>query len=103
MGNAVELPRDDDAQEYHGRFLVGRNGRRLEYYRTKFLCQVEVYGVWGDEDDLMCAPYVLVTSEEGKHNVDRCLQFIEHRIREHEEKYGASREGGRRILKGETE
>mmetsp|Transcript_8285 Transcript_8285/g.14965 ORF Transcript_8285/g.14965 Transcript_8285/m.14965 type:complete len:310 (+) Transcript_8285:119-1048(+) len=103
--NVMELPQDDDTEEYHGRFLAGKNGSLLEYYRTKFQCRVDIYGVWGedDADDLMCAPYVLVTSEESKHNVDKCLQFIEHRVREHEEKYGASRRSGKRILKGEME
>lgn len=101
--NVVELPQDDSTSEYHGRFLAGKQGSLLEYYRTKFNCRVDIYGVWGDDDDLMCAPYVLVTSEEGKSNVDRCLQFIEHRVREHEEKYGASRAGGRRILRGEMQ
>lgn len=101
--NVMELPQDDSSSEYHGRFLAGKQGSLLEYYRTKFNCRVDIYGVWGDVDDLMCAPYVLVTSEEGKSNVDRCLQFIEHRVREHEEKYGASRAGGRRILRGEMQ
>lgn len=101
--NVIELPTDDDTSEYHGRFLAGKQGSLLEYYRTKFSCRVDIYGVWGDDDDLMCEPYVLVTSEEGKSNVDRCLQFIEHRVREHEEKYGASRAGGRRILRGEMQ
>ena len=101
--NVIELPTDDETSEYHGRFLAGKQGSLLEYYRTKHSCRVDIYGVWGDEDDLMCEPYVLVTSEEGKSNVDRCLQFIEHRVREHEEKYGASRAGGRRILRGEMQ
>lgn len=102
--NVIELPQDDSTSEYHGRFLAGKQGSLLEYYRTKFNCRVDIYGVWGDgDDDLMCAPYVLCTSEEGKSNVDRCLQFIEHRVREHEEKYGASRPGGRRILRGEMQ
>lgn len=96
--NVVELPRDtNEPHEFHGRFLAGKNGSLLEYYRTKFQCRVDIYGVWGEESSdpaLMCEPYVLVTSEEGKQNVDRCLQFIEHRIREHEEKWGVSRVRG---------
>lgn len=31
----------------------------------------------------MCAPYVLITSDE-KVNVDKCIQYVEHRIRDHE-------------------
>mmetsp|Transcript_25461 Transcript_25461/g.43460 ORF Transcript_25461/g.43460 Transcript_25461/m.43460 type:complete len:311 (+) Transcript_25461:57-989(+) len=118
--NVMELPQDESTKEYHGRFLAGRNGSLLEYYRTKFECRVDIYGVWGDggkggegegedgdgdngnadEEVLLCSPYVLVTSEDKK-SVDRCLQFIEHRIREHEEKFGVSRPGGKRMLRGE--
>lgn len=100
--NALELPRDADTQEYHGRFLASKS--LMNYYRTHFHCRVDIYGVWGDADkaqeQLMCAPYVLITSEE-KANVDRCIQYVEHRIREHEEKFEVSRVGGRRVLRGE--
>eukprot|EP00970_Alexandrium_tamarense_P010571 scaffold2161_cov212-Alexandrium_tamarense.AAC.33 len=78
--NVVELPTDESG-DYHGRFLAGKNGSLLEYYRTKFNCQVNIYGVWGEDGEndpqLMCEPYVLVTSEEAKQNVDSCLKFIE--------------------------
>lgn len=110
--NVVELPYDEETGEYHGRFLSGRNGSLFQYYRTKFNCQVNVYGVWGDRErgggeeeegeavssssssntTMICNPYVLVTSKEGKRNVDNCLQFIEHRIREHQEQFGVSRD-----------
>lgn len=100
--NSKELPHDENTGEFHGRFLAGKNGSLLEYYRTKFHCRVDIYGVWntgdGDDDEnggveeaLAVDPYVLVTSEESKSCVDRCLQFIEHRILEHEEKWGVSR------------
>ncbi|KAL7466850.1 hypothetical protein ACHAXS_007124 [Conticribra weissflogii] len=99
--NIKELPQDENTGEFHGRFLAGKNGSLLEYYRTKFHCKVEIFGVWksGDDDEncvghdlgLGVDPYVLVTSEESKSCVDRCLQFIEHRIREHEEKWGVCR------------
>ena len=116
--NVVELPRDADG-EYHGRFLVNKvcvnNYRNME-------CRVDIYGVWGgkgadddDDDDgdegedqnhggggndLLCDPYVLVTGSE-KANVDRCVQFIEYRIREHEERFGVERVGGRRVLRAD--
>jgi hypothetical protein len=88
--NVVELPQDDQGV-FHGRFLAGRGGSLFEFYRTKYNCEVNVYGVWGDEDDdprLLCDPYVLITCEESKQQVDKCIQFIGHRIQEHEEKYG---------------
>ena len=100
--NALELPQDPETHEYHGRFLASRTF--MNYYRNHLHCRVDVYGVWGDagtaQDGLMCAPYALVTGDE-KSNVDRCVQYIEHRIREHEEKFGVSRAGGRRVLRGE--
>jgi hypothetical protein len=110
--NVCELPQDPTTLEYHGRFLSSKSLR--SYYRTNFKCRVDVYGVWGDEGDgnggsrtgggiegMMCAPYVLITSDE-KVNVDKCLVHVEHRIREHEEKFGVSRSCGRRVLRGET-
>ena len=97
--NVIELPQDSSTEEYHGRFLASRSF--MNYYRNHFHCRVDIYGVWGDEEDLMCAPYVLITSEE-KVNVDKCIQYVEHRIRDHEEKFGVSREGGRRVLRGEN-
>lgn len=98
--NVVELPQDSGTQDYHGRFLASRSF--MNYYRNHFHCRVDIYGVWGDNpmEQLMCAPYVLITSDE-KVNVDKCIQYIEHRIREHEEKFGVSRAGGRRVLRGE--
>lgn len=96
--NVVELPQDNSSQEYHGRFLASKS--LMSYYRNHFHCRVDIYGVWGDVEQLMCAPYVLITSEE-KVNVDKCIQYIEHRIREHEDKFGFSRQGGRRVLRGE--
>lgn len=96
--NVIELPQDSSTSEYHGRFLASRHF--MNYYKNHFHCRVDIYGVWGDADHLMCAPYVLITSDE-KVNVDKCIQYIEHRIREHEEKFGVSRAGGRRILRGE--
>ena len=69
-----------------------RGGSLFQFYRERYNCQVDIYGVWGDEADdpmLLCDPYALVTSEEGKQQVDRCIQFIGYRIKEHEEKYGA--------------
>ena len=98
--NVVELPQDSETQEYHGRFLASKSF--MNYYRTHFHCRVDIYGVWGENplDQLMCAPYVLITSEE-KVNVDKCIQYIEHRIREHEEKFNVSRAGGRRVLRGQ--
>ncbi|KAL3817103.1 hypothetical protein ACHAXA_009934 [Cyclostephanos tholiformis] len=106
--NVCELPQDPTTHVYHGRFLSSKSLRT--YYRTTFKCRVDVYGVWGDDggegtksggiEGMMCAPYVLVTSDE-KANVDRCLVHIEHRIREHEDKFGMSRSCGRRVLKGE--
>ena len=69
-----------------------RGGSLFQFYRERYNCQVDIYGVWGDEDDdprLLCDPYVLITSEESKQQVDRCIQFIGYRIKEHEEKYGA--------------
>lgn len=89
--NVVELPVDDQGN-FHGRFLAGRGGSLFQFYRERYNCQVDIYGVWGDEADnsmLLCDPYALVTSEEGKQQVDRCIQFIGYRIKEHEEKYGA--------------
>mmetsp|Transcript_25704 Transcript_25704/g.42154 ORF Transcript_25704/g.42154 Transcript_25704/m.42154 type:complete len:205 (+) Transcript_25704:380-994(+) len=98
--NVLELPMDSTSQEYHGRFLASKSF--MNYYRNHFHCRVDIYGVWGDgEEQLMCAPYVLITSEE-KSNVDKCIQYIEHRIREHEEKFDVSRQGGRRVLRGEN-
>lgn len=98
--NVVELPQDSETEEYHGRFLASRSF--MNYYRNHFHCRVDIYGVWTDsnEEELMCAPYVLITSDE-KANVDKCIQYIEHRIRDHEEKFGVSRAGGRRVLRGE--
>lgn len=97
--NALELPRDATAEEYHGRFLASRSF--MNYYKSHFHCRVDIYGVWGDGTEaLLCAPYVLITSDE-KANVDKCIQYVEHRIREHEEKFGVSRAGGRRVLRGE--
>lgn len=104
--NVCELPQDSTTLEYHGRFLASKSLR--SYYRTTFNCKVDVYGVWegedgqsGDIEGLMCAPYVLVTSTDDKSSVDKCLMHVEHRIREHEEKYDVSRAGGRRVLRGE--
>jgi hypothetical protein len=117
--NVVELPVDENGA-YHGRFLAGRlvvvlwchvltltylfvkkliltylyfkrGGSLFEFYRERYNCQVNIYGVWGDEGDdtrLLCDPYVLITSEESKAQVDRCIQFIGYRIKEHQEKYG---------------
>mmetsp|Transcript_17831 Transcript_17831/g.38536 ORF Transcript_17831/g.38536 Transcript_17831/m.38536 type:complete len:305 (+) Transcript_17831:133-1047(+) len=98
--NVIELPQDSETQEYHGRFLASRSF--MNYYRSHFHCRVDINGVWGEdpEENLMCAPYVLITSDE-KANVDKCIQYIEHRIRDHEEKFSVSRGGGRRVLKGE--
>ncbi|KAL7546170.1 hypothetical protein ACHAWF_009511 [Thalassiosira exigua] len=97
--NVLELPRDPTTNEYHGRFLASRSF--MNYYKSHFHCRVDIYGVWADGTvGLMCAPYALITSEE-KGNVDRCIMYVEHRIREHEEKFGVSREGGRRVLRGE--
>ncbi|KAL7529030.1 hypothetical protein ACHAXR_002754 [Thalassiosira sp. AJA248-18] len=96
--NVLELPQDSSTAEYHGRFLASRSF--MNYYRNHFHCRVDIYGVWGDVEELMCAPYVLITSEE-KVNVDKCIQYVEHRIRDHEEKFGVSRKGGRRVLRGE--
>mmetsp|Transcript_25536 Transcript_25536/g.53941 ORF Transcript_25536/g.53941 Transcript_25536/m.53941 type:complete len:202 (-) Transcript_25536:234-839(-) len=97
--NVIELPQDSNTNEYHGRFLASRSF--MNYYKNHFHCRVDIYGVWGDgQESLMCAPYVLITSDE-KINVDKCIQYIEHRIREHEEKFGVSRAGGRRVLRGE--
>jgi len=98
--NVLELPQDSETLEYHGRFLASRSF--MNYYRNHFHCRVDIYGVWGDnaEEDLMCAPYVVITSEE-KPNVDKCILYVEHRIREHEEKFKVSRAGGRRVLRGE--
>lgn len=106
--NVCELPQDPTTLEYHGRFLSSKSLRA--YYRTNFKCRVDVYGVWGGDDSdengdgiegMMCAPYVLITSDE-KVNVDRCLVHVEHRIREHEEKFGVTRSCGRRVLRGEA-
>ncbi|KAL7479920.1 hypothetical protein ACHAW6_005642 [Cyclotella cf. meneghiniana] len=94
--NVVELPVDDQGT-FHGRFLAGRGGSLFEFYRSKYNCEVNIYGVWGEGDEdprLLCDPYVLVTSEESKQQVDKCVQFIGYRIKEHEEKYGVSREHG---------
>jgi len=98
--NVLELPRDSETKEYHGRFLASRSF--MNYYRNHFHCRVDIYGVWGDggKEHLMCDPYVLITSEE-KANVDKCIQYVEHRIRDHEEKFEVSRAGGRRVLRGE--
>lgn len=97
--NIVELPKDDEGN-YHGMFLAGRGGRWFELYREKFSCRVDIYGDFvkdGDADNdgasaMLCEPYVLVSSREGKSNVDNCLQFIEHRIRDHAERFGVSRD-----------
>jgi len=99
--NVLELPRDGETKEYHGRFLASRSF--MNYYRNHFHCRVDIYGVWGDnggKEHLLCDPYVLITSEE-KANVDKCVQYVEHRIRDHEEKFEVSRVGGRRVLRGE--
>jgi hypothetical protein len=104
--NVCELPQDTTTHEYHGRFLASKSLRT--YYREHFKCKVDVFGVWGDDgkgmgggvEDMMCAPYVMVTSDE-KVNVDKCLVHIEHRIREHEEKFKMKRACGRRVLRGE--
>lgn len=111
--NVMELPRDESTGEYHGRFLVNRVC--MNYYRN-MECRVDIYGVWGgksgeDDDeedgdeqiggnDLLCDPYVLITGSE-KVNVDKCVQFIEYRIREHEERFGVERVGGRRMLRAD--
>jgi hypothetical protein len=98
--NIVELPKDDEGH-FHGMFLAGKGGKLFEYYRERFGCRVDIYGDFskdGDEEKsdnesaLLCDPYVLVTSKDGKSNVDDCLQFIEHRIREHADKFGVSRD-----------
>ena len=104
--NVCELPKDPTTLEHHGRFLASKSLRT--YYRDHFKCRVDVFGVWGDDgegmgggmEDMMCAPYVMVTSDE-KVNVDKCLVHIEHRIREHEEKFKVKRACGRRVLKGD--
>lgn len=99
--NVLELPQDSNTSEYHGRFLASKSF--MTYYRSHFHCRVDIYGVWGDGDpmeNMMCAPYVLISSSE-KVNVDKCIQYVEHRIRDHEEKFGVSRAGGRRVLRGE--
>jgi len=104
--NVCELPQDPTTLEHHGRFLASKSLRT--YYREHFKCRVDVFGVWGDGgeglrggvEDMMCAPYVMVTSD-AKVNVDKCLVHIEHRIREHEEKFKMKRACGRRVLKGE--
>lgn len=98
--NVMELPQDSE-KGYHGRFLASKSF--MNYYKNHFKCRVDIYGVWGDGDptaNLMCEPYVLITSDE-KVNVDKCIQYVEHRIREHEKKFGISRAGGRRVLRGE--
>jgi hypothetical protein len=110
--NIVELPTDSEGK-FHGMFLAGKGGRFFELYREKFGCRVDIFGDFskrdangGDENEegdseanhkyhhastLLCDPYVLVTSRESKQNVDNCLQFIEHRIRDHAEQWGVSR------------
>lgn len=116
--NVMELPRDESTGEYHGRFLVSRVCKN-NYMNME--CRVDIYGVWGgkgaDDDDgddngeedhhdggggseLLRDPYVLITGSE-KSNVDRCVQFIEYRIREHEEQFGLSRASGRRVLRAD--
>lgn len=113
--NVVELPKDEDGK-FHGMFVAGKGGRLFEFYRQRYQCRVDIFGDFdqkhesqdkdaprGDEncddraDDAgthisLCDPYVLVTSKEGKQNVDNCLQFIEHRIRDHQERWGVSRD-----------
>jgi hypothetical protein len=98
--NIVELPKDEEGN-YHGMFLAGRGGRLFEFYRERFACRVDIYGDFNKDDDaerhdnaspMLCDPYVLVSSREGKANVDDCLQFIEHRIRDHAERFGVSRD-----------
>ena len=96
--NVLELPQDSETNEYHGRFLASKHF--MTYYKSHFHCRVDIYGVWGDEEKMMCAPYVCITSSD-KVNVDKCIQYVEHRIRDHEEKFGVAREGGRRVLRGE--
>eukprot|EP01083_Nonionella_stella_P040084 108990_1 len=96
--NVLELPQDASTNEYHGRFLASRSF--MNYYRNHFHCRTDIYGVWGDAEQLMCAPYVLITSDS-KVNVDKCIQYVEHRIRDHEEKFEVTRAGGRRMLRGE--
>lgn len=98
--NIVELPKDDEGN-HHGVFLAGRGGRLFETYKERFGCRVDVYGDFTKKEDakkkdyhalpLLCDPYVLVTSKDSKANVDSCLQFIEHRILEHSEKFGVGR------------
>jgi len=96
--NMMELPKGDEDNEYHGRFLVAPNHR--EYYKHLGV-RVDIYGVWSnEEDDNMCDPYALITGPE-KIDVDKCVMYIEHRIREHEDSNNCSREGGRRVLRGE--
>lgn len=101
--NIVELPKDEEGN-YHGMFLAGRSGRLFQFYREKYSCRVDIYGDFSKQENtnrekhhhasqiMLCEPYVLVTSKEGKSNVDNCLQFIEHRIREHAERFGVSRD-----------
>lgn len=100
--NIVELPKDEEGN-YHGMFLAGRGGRLFEFYREKYACRVDIYGDFSKKENtdgekhhhasqMLCEPYVLVTSKEGKTNVDNCLQFIEHRIRDHAERFGVSRD-----------
>ena len=99
--NVVELPKDKNGN-HHGKFLAGRGGKLFEFYRERFDCRVDIYGDWSksneegnDEENvsaLMCDPYVFVTSKTGKSNVDKCLQFIEHRIKEHSERFEVSRD-----------
>lgn len=99
--NIVELPKDDDGN-YHGMFLAGEGGRLFKFYWERYACRVDIYGDFGKHEKtgvekhehaspMLCEPYVLVTSREGKANVDKCLQFIEHRIKDHAEKFGVSR------------
>jgi len=97
--NILELPQDTSTGEYHGKFLAGHNFRN--YYKNHLNCRVDIYGVWGDMDELMCAPYVLISSPE-KVNVDKCIMYVEHRIRDQEDQKGVSRSGGRRVLRGES-
>jgi hypothetical protein len=113
--NVIELPKDEEGN-FHGMFVAGKGGRLFEFYQEKYQCRVDIFGDFdqkaenqdknaceGDDngDDAahiagtrksLCDPYVLVTSKEGKQNVDNCLQFIEHRIRDHQERWGVSRD-----------